>query len=710
MDAINYSAINLTGVNKLESNIKKDNANELEDGLDQKELKQIDQNKDGVITEEEFKKKYGAQDDSYKAVWNAYSQAFCKSSAKTEKNGNTTVTQNVNGNEIISTYNKAGELVGYTTKVKSTDGKTTQTDYSIDTKTGQHKLGTTTVFAKNGKKESEMVTNDNGSTTKKIYKADGKTLDKTEVKNPNNTTCITNAATGDVTKITKDGTEVTRTKDGKLKEVVNGKEKTTFAYDANGNVKSVCVEINGKKTTYKGDQITTNKKGQTVVKDGKKAVLKVSENSQGEESLTLYDTKTGKKSSVVRCTSDGYPGSIFTYNKDGKLKDRTYCQTGRFREYIRDSKGNVTESIDYKKKNGQKISKQTYFDQSKTGDIYANNDDALWATRTYYDKDGKETKYVEYDYKKNDDGTVKATTVEYTDSSKKTKSKTVEKQKDSYANTLLSDEYDAKNNFVKSTEVKYKDSLDEKKTKADVIEKIITEASGQKTVEKYDYTKLMSKDVEGQYKEEYTYHSSGVLATKKNTPADNKSYTFSTYRENGKAETESYYENHGSQPNTMMNNKQFDENGELELNTDFTYQDLGYSWQKYDEIKTTDKNGNLVNHKKHDQFGNRKWEKDVYSNGCAKETEYAQIEGEITPNKIVETDADANTTNSQLSLRQFIMDKYGVPFYIAENICNLYIGPHNQDISCKSMLTEEDFGKLDLSHFKVEPNGLVLPA
>lgn len=719
MDAINYSAINLTGVNKLESNIKKEEElTALEDGLDQKELKSIDQNKDGVITEEEFKKKYGAQDDSYKAVWNAYSQAFCKSSAKTNNDGTTQVTQKINGNEIISTYNKAGELVSYTTKVKGTDGKLTEQNYSIDNKTGKHTLDATLVYNKAGKLESKATTADNGATVTTKYRANGTTPESITTKNPNNTTLIEHCNSqgikdGTTTQITADGTSVKRDKNGNITNLTFNKvdpetgkkstEKVNYTYK-NGVINTVT--INGK--TYKGDQITT-KDGKITVKNGKQKVLVMKTHSQNEEGIYLYG-KDGKLDSKLLCASDGYAKSIFTYDKKGLLADRTYCQTGRYRTYHRGKDGKVDYSIDYNKQGGRKLTKQTYLDQTNN-DIYKNNDEALWDTRTYYDKNGNVSKYCEMSYKRNSDDTVNVTTKQY-DKKGGTLQKTTKKHNDSYANNLETKEYDAKNNLQKTTEVSYKDDMNEKKTKADVTEKRITDASGQLTTEKYDCTKLMSKDVQGQYKEEYTYHSSGAMETKLHTPADGKSYTFSTYRGDGTNETESFYRHAGTQRDIIMNNKQFDEKGNLELNTDYTYNNFGYSWQKNNEITTTDKDGKLVNLKKHDRFGNRNYEKNVYSDGSSTETNYRQINsGEFVPNKVEDKDAEGNVTKSQRSLFQVIKDRY--PNLLdsqVQMICSTYIAPFNTNIDGETLLTEDAIKNVDLSHFKVSPNGLVTPA
>lgn len=718
MESINYSGLKQAGVVKLDSGLTGNEAvNELADGLDEKEMVEIDQDRDGVITEEEFKKKFGEEGD-YKKVWNAYTNALDTAAGKTDSKGNTVVTQEINGSTVTSTYDKNGELIGYVTKTKDSNGKMIEKAFSVDSVTGKHTLGETKTYRKDGTLESSATTADNGASITKNYKSNGTTLESVTTKNPNNTTLIQHCdkngkLDGTTTQLTADGTSVKRDKDGNITNLVFNKvdpdtgkkstEKVNYTYK-NGEVNTVT--INGK--TYKGDQITV-KDGKITVKDGKKKVMVMKTHSQNEEGIYLYG-KDGKLDSKLLCASDGYAKSIFTYNKDGKLADRTYCQTGRYRTYHRGEDGKVDYSIDYNKQGGRKLTKQTYLKDSD--DIYKNNDDALWDTRTYYDKDGKVTKYCEMDYKRNADDSVTKTTTTYSNTDKKTKTGTNVKEQDSYANTLVSKDYDTQNNLSKTTEISYKDSMNEKKTKADVIEKKIRDASGQLTTEKYDCTKLMSKDVEGQYKEEYTYHSSGAMETKLHTPADGKSYTFSTYRADGTNETESFYRHAGTRRNTIMNNKQFDEKGNLELNTDYSYNNFGVSWQTPNEIITTDKDGKLVNHKKHDRFGNRNYEKDVYSDGSSTETDYRQINsGEFVPNKVVDRDADENETNKQLSLFQVIKDRYpGLTDSQVKMICSTYIAPYNTNIDGETLLTEDAIKNIDFSHFNVSPNGLVTPA
>ena len=187
MESINYTGLKQAGVVKLDSGLKGNEAvNELADGLDEKEMVAIDQDRDGVITEEEFKKKFGEDNNDYKKVWDAYTNALGSSTGKTDSKGNTVVTQEINGSTVKSTYDKNGELIGYVTTTKGADGKTVQKDFSVDATTGKHTLGVTTTFNAKGVKESEATTSANGALVTKNYKSDGKTLDNVTTKNPNN--------------------------------------------------------------------------------------------------------------------------------------------------------------------------------------------------------------------------------------------------------------------------------------------------------------------------------------------------------------------------------------------------------------------------------------------------------------------------------------------------------------------------------------------
>ena len=70
MDGINYVAADIKGKNQAGSTTKTDNSKEVnyQDGLSKQELKKIDKNNDGVITESEFKKAFNGG-KNYEQYW-----------------------------------------------------------------------------------------------------------------------------------------------------------------------------------------------------------------------------------------------------------------------------------------------------------------------------------------------------------------------------------------------------------------------------------------------------------------------------------------------------------------------------------------------------------------------------------------------------------------------------------------------------------------
>ena len=165
MNGINYNEINFQKLENQQIGLKgaiADKKNEYKDGLTQKECEALDTNKDGFLTEAEFKaafKDYNSQE----TYWNAYSK-FCNISSKQEKkiekiNGEdvktniTKVAQTIN-NELITTFinehnqvekvktettieNREYDENGVLTKIitQNTDGSYQETIY--DTSTGK---------------------------------------------------------------------------------------------------------------------------------------------------------------------------------------------------------------------------------------------------------------------------------------------------------------------------------------------------------------------------------------------------------------------------------------------------------------------------------------------------------------------------------------------------------------------------------------------
>lgn len=371
INSINYLAMNINGNKQLGSSNKATTGKlDLTDGLSEEELKLIDKNKDGSISEEEFKQTFGGKEDTYKTYWDALT-SFYNSKCKKTENGSKE-TSKVDGATVSSNYDKNGKLISYTKTTINAEGVKTVLTYTVENGVAKH-TKTTTI---------------NTDGTQEIF---------------NNETKVT-------TNKSIDGTAVSTDKSGNLKTLTtaDGNTKINFAYDKNGNITKATVTINGKKVT--GSAVTKSKDGKTITikdKDGN-IVAKYHTNEDGETFITAY--KNGSKSKCFKLDDNNEPVYVNTYGTSGKNKgkvtQREYCDTGVTRKYTRDDNGKLVKSVDYRQ-DGSKRSVQTY---NSSGD---------WATRTLYDENGNVSAYQEYSYKKNDDGVITDRTIKkYSDESK----------------------------------------------------------------------------------------------------------------------------------------------------------------------------------------------------------------------------------------------------------------------------------------------------
>ena len=212
INAINYLAMNIKGNKQLGSTKEATGTKtDLTDGLSADELKLIDKNKDGSISEKEFKQTFGAQDDSYKKYWEALTEFY--NSKCTKKDDGTKETSKVNGANVTSTYDKNGKLTGYTKTTVNEEGVKTVITYTV----------------KNGVATKTKTTKVLADGTQKIV---------------NNETNIT-------TTKAQDGTAVSTDKKGNVKTLstADGNTKINFAYDSKGNITKATVTINGQKIT-----------------------------------------------------------------------------------------------------------------------------------------------------------------------------------------------------------------------------------------------------------------------------------------------------------------------------------------------------------------------------------------------------------------------------------------------------------------------------
>ena len=117
---INYSTVDFKKLGQIGKNDAK--KSELENGLTKEECENLDTNKDGLLTEEEFKAAW-TDTSAYSQAWATYLKA-CNVDVQTSKNGKTTITQEIGGKTTITTLNKKGVVTdtAFDHTVKAKDG------------------------------------------------------------------------------------------------------------------------------------------------------------------------------------------------------------------------------------------------------------------------------------------------------------------------------------------------------------------------------------------------------------------------------------------------------------------------------------------------------------------------------------------------------------------------------------------------------------
>ncbi|WP_286008917.1 hypothetical protein, partial [Methanobrevibacter woesei] len=264
--SLNYKALGISGNSQLGSDSKSTGKTDFTDGLSASELKQIDKDGDGIITEAEFKKAYKGEDaDKY---WATYT-SFYKSSTKKNANGTSSVTQTLDdGTKVQSNFDKDGNLTGYKKVATGKDDSTT-----------------TIVYNKDGSKSTKTIVLEDGSASKYNYKT--KAWSHKSV----------------------DGSVVSTNSKGNVTSVNAGNTKASFSYNSDGKtLKSVKLGD----TTY--TNVSVNSSGNYTVKDSNgKVVLTLSKRDNGDVALIRYSN--GKKVEGIDLNSDCEPRSIYSYDK-----------------------------------------------------------------------------------------------------------------------------------------------------------------------------------------------------------------------------------------------------------------------------------------------------------------------------------------------------------------------------------------------------------
>ncbi len=511
MDSINYLGLGLTGNNQIGSKKKGKNGEiNLKDGLTLNELKLIDSDSDGQITLEEFKKAYGGDSSEAKELYKK-TLDWLNSKSKKNKDGTTTVTQKNGDITVKSTYDKKGKLIGYSETGYDSTGKKITNKYSVE----------------------------NGKAT--LIRSKTKNLDGTK-----------ETANSDGT-VTREGknTSIT-TKDGKVTEIEDTNkdgqnEKIKFTYGDDGKIKSI--KIKNGNSTIEGEDVEYSEDGTTAtIKDKDGNIIATVKTADGKTSVTEY--ADGKKSKVYTTDKNGYPSSVKEYDENGNLIRLKNAKSGSTREYEYDDNGKLISEVKYGA-DGKKIYKTEY--STDENNVLENQ----IKSKTYYDENGKVTKYKEYKYTKNEDGTINRVVKAYSDESKKDKLYTSNATLDADGHTLKKTTKD-KDGKVTTKEYEYERDANGKIKEPPQYSKI-TEKSGNKTtVSTYKDGRVSHKEVttikDGvgkttKYDYEY-YPDSGKVKTKVKTNSKGEVTTYKynpdgsyskTYKDkNGKEVTEQY--------------------------------------------------------------------------------------------------------------------------------------------------------------------------
>lgn len=417
--ALNYKALQLEETGKTgrsnqlgsEESVKKENTHDLKDGLSVDELKEIDKNDDGVITEEEFKNSLG---DDYKPCWNKYTSFYNATQEKNE-NGNNVITQNLQDGRVVKTVMNGDKVVS--TEFVELDGIKINRSYAAD--------GTSVV--------SETKTKRNGTAQKTDY-------DKSGVPEK-------------VTTTTSDGTVTVFDGSGRLSSItIKGLyHNVDENKKVSGNDKETTISFDyANKTAKIGDKVYSNfsvdKDGKVTIKsdDGSRDIMTVSKNDKGETNIWM--DIDGKNKKTIGIDKEGAADSIYEYYEDGHYKKHIWCGSGAYREFTWEADDYCKETNDYTK-DGIRTSKQTYYHGDK---VYDNNW-MLWDSITYYNDKGEETSFREISYDKAEDGSVVNTTKYFDKKGGTLKSESVNEQ-DHFGNTLKYIETNYETGVVKTTQ------------------------------------------------------------------------------------------------------------------------------------------------------------------------------------------------------------------------------------------------------------------
>lgn len=395
---------------------------DLTNGLSEKELKKIDKNGDGKVTQKEFTENFDKRDQkTAKKLYQEYFEAFKEKTAEKDssksaaaqqkaaksakkasllndtkvseaqitqyKNGQTKTktTKDKNGNTVVINYNKNGQKSSKITTAK--DGTQTEISYkdnkpvkrSVSDKQGKVETETTYSYNEKGVLKKKQTTDFDNNTHK--------TTTYNEDKKPQKT--------------------ITTTQTGKTIS------KTSYSYDSKGNLasKAKTNNITGAKTTYTYDKNGNLDTKTTVAKNGNTTSVDYGKitSQNGEQSRIATITKNGKTYTEKQIFTNGkvskkqrYEGVVSQKELSSKNSPQPISET----QISRDALGRISETVQvlYNKDGSTKSVKIGSYNKGRTlsKSIYGideeNASDAKTITTDNYQKYlGKKEKVSHYD-------------------------------------------------------------------------------------------------------------------------------------------------------------------------------------------------------------------------------------------------------------------------------------------------------------------------
>lgn len=394
---------------------------DLTNGLSEKELKKIDKNGDGKVTQKEFTENFDKRDQkTAKKLYQEYFEAFKEKTAEKESSKSAAAQQ-----KAAKSAKKASLL----NDTKVSEAQITQyKNGQTKTKTTKDKNGNTVVinYNKNGQKSSKITTAKDGTQTEISYK-DNKPVKRSvsdkQGKVETETTYSYNEKGVLKKKQTTDfdnNTHKTTTynenkKPQKTITTQSGKtiSKTSYSYDSKGNLasKNKTNNITGAKTTYTYDKNGNLDTKTTVAKNGNTTSVEYGKitSQNGEQSRIATITKNGKTYTEKQIFTNGkvskkqrYEGVVSQKELSSKNSPQPISET----QISRDALGRISETVQvlYNKDGNAKSVKIGSYNKGRTlsKSIYGideeNASDAKTITTDNYQKYlGKKEKVSHYD-------------------------------------------------------------------------------------------------------------------------------------------------------------------------------------------------------------------------------------------------------------------------------------------------------------------------